>query len=207
MSETELVNAYLNGKIPAWTFVRRLLKAGVSASAAVAFAAMLPVAAMGGDFGPLEKLVQKTAREHPDQARFLQGLMQHVATDLVRIGAGGHDEPLGRTLARLSLNAANNEVNFADLDFNGKAHNVPINLVGSIENVTPDFPDNNNNNENEQNMLLVFGGNVGRMPVNLNGFVNVNVNGVQGPQGVNLNVGGNVGEMKVNLNTNRNDQR
>ncbi len=51
MSREELVSAYLNGEISRRTFVRRLVAAGVSVSAALAYAQMDPALARADDHG------------------------------------------------------------------------------------------------------------------------------------------------------------
>jgi hypothetical protein len=49
MSREELVNAYLNGEISRRTFVRRLVAAGVSLTAALTYAEMDPALAHAGE--------------------------------------------------------------------------------------------------------------------------------------------------------------
>jgi hypothetical protein len=82
-----------------------------------------------------------------------------------------------------------------------------VNVFGRLNLVdpAPDIAAAAGPNRPEQNLALNLGGTVGEVPVNLAGFVNVNVNEQLGPSGVNLNVAGNLGQIpiRVNLNTPR----
>ena len=201
------VDAYLEGKMAAWTFVRRLRKAGLSVGAAIAFTAVLPAAARTGDFSPLERLVAQTSERSPEEAAVLEQLMKRVAKSLVTIHEGGGEDKLVRSLTRLSLNVANNNEGNANLAFNGESRNIPVNVLGRLNLVdpAPNIAVGGGPNRPEKNLALNLAGTVGELPVNLDGFVNVNVNNQPGPRGVNLNVDGNLGQLpiKVNVNTPR----
>ena len=208
MAGPELVDAYLEGRIVAWRFVSRLLKAGISVGTAVAFTALLPSAAQSGELTSLKELVAKTAKQKPHEAAILERLLEGVMRGLVKIDRGGSEGSLGRSLAMLSLNVANHNINNnnADLNFNGNVRNVPVNVSGNLVpgvNVLEQASNvpgrSGHDGNNAQNFALDLGGTVGQVPVNLNGFVNVNVNGQRGPRGVNLNISGNVGDIQVNL--------
>lgn len=207
MAEQDIVDAYLDGKIAAWTCVRRLMKLGLSVGTAVAFTAMLPAVAHSGDVKPLEELIARTASQKPDESIVLERLMAHVARGLVRIEEGGPDSHLRRSLVMLSMNAAQFTVNDAKLSFNGNVRTVPVNIEGNLNQFRQEPGPNvasvaaGGVGAQEQNFALTLGGNLGQVPVNLNGFIHVNVNGQRGPRGVNLNVSGNVGEMPVNLSS------
>jgi hypothetical protein len=195
------VDAYLEGKIAAWTFVRRLRKAGLSVGAAIAFTAVLPAAARTGDLSPLERLVAQTSERSPEEAAVLEQLMKRVAKSLVTIHEGGGEDKLIRSLTRLSLNVANNNEGNANLAFNGESRNIPVNVLGRLNLVDP-APNiaGGGPNRPEQNLALNLAGTVGELPVNLAGFVNVNVNNQPGPRGVNLNVAGNLGQLPIRVN-------
>ena len=160
MSESELVDAYLEGKIVAWTFVRRLLKAGVSVGTAVAFTALLPGAARSGDLTSLEGLVAQTAATHPDEAAVLQRLIERLASSLVTIEKGGSEMPLGRSLVRLSLNLADQGVPAADLSFNAELRNTPVNISGNIFSENSAIDPTVAGGNNEQNFELMLEWNI-----------------------------------------------
>lgn len=209
MSEPELVEAYLEGKIVTWTFVRRLLKVGLTVGTALAFTALLPAAAESGETTALEQLVEQTAKRKPDEAKVLARLMDRLAQSLLKIRRGGSERQLGRVLGRLSLNAANTGRSALDLNFNDTIRRVPINLSGNLlsigENIPDAAPELAAVAPGEQNFAVTLAGQVGKLPLNLNGFVEVNVNGRRGPRGVNLNVQGNLGSMPIAINRGQRD--
>jgi hypothetical protein len=196
------VDAYLEGKTAAWTFVRRLRKAGLSIGTAIAFTALIPAAAQTGDLSSLERLAQGTAKSNPNEAAVLEQLVKRVAKSLLTIQDGGGQDKLVRSLTRLSLHVANNNEGNANLAFNGEARNIPVNVIGRLNLVdpAPDIAAAVGPNRPEQNLALNLGGTVGEVPLNLSGFVNVNVNGQPGPRGVNLNVAGNLGQIPIQFN-------
>jgi hypothetical protein len=198
------VDAYLEGKTAAWTFVRRLRKAGLSIGTAIAFTALMPAAAQTGDLSSLERLSQGIAKSNPNESAVLEQLLKRVAKSLITIQDGGGQDKLVRSLTRLSLNVANNNEGNANLAFNGEARNIPVNVFGRLNLVdpAPDIAAAAGPNRPEQNLALNLGGTVGEVPVNLAGFVNVNVNGQPGPRGVNLNVAGNLGQIPIQVNVN-----
>ena len=203
MSEPELVDAYLDGKIVTWTFVRRLLKAGLTVSTALAFTALLPAAALGGELTALDQLVEKTKKKDPHEAKVLERLVGRLARGLVRLEAGGSDAALERSLVRLGINVVNQGFRNADLNMNEDVRNVPVNISGNVSCGKP-----NVNAAGKaagkarlaQSCDVNVNGMVGNAGVVLEGAISVNVNGRPGPKGVQLRIGGNVGDTKINFN-------
>lgn len=201
MSETDLVAAYLQGRITAWTFVRRLLKAGVTLGTALAFTAALPSAARGGDLAPLEALAQTTALDNPEAAAMLNQLLSQLAMSLVPLQNDGSAMPLRNALVRLSLNVANGGLTLNE-SFSGNTGNVPFSLATNVYSASSQNVvfDPGLVNPGPQNVVVSISGNVGDVPLLLEGAVNVNTLR-RGVRGAFVNVSGNAGDVAISFNT------
>ncbi len=193
MSEHELVEAYLAGRIDEWGVFRRLRVLGVTAGAALAVAIALPAAVQARDTSKLDAVCLLCAGEtSPAFANFLSLL----AAQLENVGQGGPLDPLAVSLARLGAD----NIGCANCEFGINEGNV--NLSGNLNAVGGNL----NAAKGEENNLVdvSLNGNIGQAKVNLAGNVNV----PPGPpiRGRNLNLGnvnlnfhGNVGDMPLNF--------
>jgi hypothetical protein len=203
MPDQEFVADYLQGKLTSWTFVRRLLKAGVTLGTALTFVALLPAAAKGGDLTQLEQLTAATAASSPDEAAVLERLLMQLGNSLVPIQHGGSAVPLRIALARLAINAAN--VGGINESFSGNAGNVPYSLSSTVGPAGGINVINAPNlvSVDPQNIAVSIEGNLAEAEVSLTGFVNINVNGQPGVRGSFVNLSGNVGEVEIAFNVPR----
>ena len=197
MVEHEIIDAFLQRRIGRWGVFHRLRALGVSAAAALAIAAALPNVVAAGDTAGIREIV----RAFPQDVESLSRMLDHLADVLQKVAEGGPERPLATSLARL---AANN----ADLlNEQGGAGNLPLNLQGGNVELNGELrlaardPNNNVN--------LVLNGNVGAIPINLDGSIELPAvpRGLPDGQGgrninignVNLNVDGTIGEIPISL--------
>jgi len=199
MTERELIDAYLEGRIGSWGFVRSLIKVGLSLGTAISLAMALPVVARTGEVAALDQVVQVAGRAGDPIA--MERLLALIGHALYRIGQGSNGNALVPLLAQVGVAVVMQpNQSSVPLNFDGNFGNVPMNLNGRATNLLNDPRANNANVE--LNLVGVVGG----IPLNLNGAINVPA--VQRPGvhlnlgKVNLNVDGAVGNVPINLNQN-----
>lgn len=200
MSERELIDAYLEGRIGSWSFVRRLIKVGLSVGTAISLAMALPVVARTGEAEALDRVVQVASRAGDGVA--MERLLAMIGHALQRIGQGSHNNALVPLLAKVGVAVVMQpDQSNVPLNFDGNFGNVQMNLNGSAMNLG-NLPGPNN----MANVELNLEGTVGNVPLNLNGAINVPANQRHGMNmnlgNVNLNVDGAVGNVPINLNQN-----
>jgi len=188
MNATEIVDAYLAGRLNSWGVYKRLVQLGVSAATALAVAGALGTAVSAHDITTVSEIQRSV-----EDAGVLDELTARLAAQLQRIDAGGPIRPLVTTLAKAGANNANllNDCKPLVLNFNDGR----VNLTGEL-NVRCSEPGNNI-------VGLVLNGAVGQSNVNLNGIIqlpddvsagnNVNLGNV------NLNFNGNVGAVSLDI--------
>jgi hypothetical protein len=193
MSERELVDAYLEGKLASWELVKRLKQLGLTSATAVAVALALPGGVQSGDLSGVKEVSSwSSANESATLAR----LLEHLSAQLADVGEGGPLQPLVATLARMGANNANLAENANDPKNNNLALLVNVgnvNLAGSLNANVPD-------EQRAPNLNLRLGGNVGNVNVNLNGSLDVPVNAPgMNVAAVNMRMAGNAGNASLNF--------
>ena len=189
MSEREIVDAFVEGRISQWGVFHRLRALGVSAAAALAISTALPGVTEARDLTAMRNV----PIEHPGDDASLARILDQLAKMLEKAGDGSV-RPLATTLARLGANnagALNDPSAQGNLPLNVNAGNV--NLVGRL----------NVERGNNNNLGLNLSGNIGEMAIVLDGSINLPAgknNGANVNLGnVNLNVNGNAGNVPINL--------
>ena len=188
MNATEIVDAYLAGRLNSWGVYKRLVQLGVSAATALAVAGALGTAVSAQDITTVSEIQRSV-----EDAGVLDELTARLAAQLQRIDAGGPIRPLVTTLAKAGANNANllNDCQPLALNFN----DGQVNLTGEL-NVRCSEPGNNS-------VGLVLNGAVGQSNVNLSGIIqlpdDVSAGNNTNLGKVNLNFNGNVGAVSLDI--------
>ena len=193
MTEQELVDAYLDGRVGSWGLVRRLKQLGLTSATAVAVALALPGAVQSGDLSGLKEV---RATLSAKEAAALDRLLERLAAQLEDVGGGGPLQPLAATVARMGANNANLVGNANDPTNNNLALAIEVGNVNLAGFLNADLQDQ----EGPPNLNLSLAGNVGNVNVNLNGSLDVPAN-VPGANvaDVNMNFRGNAGNAALNF--------
>ena len=196
MSEQNIITAYLEGRIGPWAFYRQLVKVGVSVSTALTLALGLSAVVRGDQ--TLEDLASRSRQTHRGDLLELERLLGMVGSSLLPAVQNGNLNPLAINLASLGVNVDVPLSERVDLTHYGIVGDMPLNLVGNLSNVgeSGDFRD----------MNLVLGGNLGNVPIELEGNVNVPIGndpGVNGNLGnANMAFSGKAGDLPLNFSGN-----
>lgn len=196
MSEQAVIQAYLEGRIGPWALYRRLVKIGVSVSAALTLAVGLPAVVRGEQ--TLEELASRSKQTQRDDVFELQRLLAMVGNSLLPVLQDANLNPLAVSLAKLGINVDVPMDQSVVLNLEGTAGNMPLNLGGNLLNL--------GEREDFRNMNLVLNGTLGNVPINIAGNVDApdgNIPGVNVNLGnANLNFVGNAGSLPLNFSGN-----
>ena len=196
MSEQNVINAYLEGRIGPWAFYRQLVKVGVSVSTALTLALGLSAVVRGDQ--TLEDLASRSRLTHRGDLFELERLLGKVGNSFLPAVQNGNLNPLAVDLASLGVNVDVPLDDEVKLNHDGIAGDMPLNLDGSLSNVGEDG--------DFRNMNVVLNGTLGDVPIELAGNVNVPIGN---DPAVNVNLGnanmafsGNAGNLPLNFSGN-----
>ena len=207
MSEREAVRSFLEGRLGPWALTRRMIRAGISAGAALALVAGLPAVARGEcSFDELAARSRRLCQPDLREQRRLERLLRRVGDALgVAVRADSLD-PLAVGLARFALNVDAPVDQPVSVNVDTRAGRLPLKLSGIVLNL--------GNDQELRNSNVSIGGLIGNLPVNLSGTVEAPLGNAQGRNlnlgNVNLNFTGNAGNVPLNFlgnvgNITRND--
>jgi hypothetical protein len=196
MPEQAVIQAYLEGRLGPWAFHRKLVTLGVSVGTAFTLALGLPAVVRGEV--TLEELASRASQTSRGDVAEIERLLAMVGHALLPAVQNGTLNPLAVSLAKLGVNVDLGVGEQVELNLEGHAGRLPINLAGNLMNLEAQ--------DDFRNMTLVLGGRLGDVPINLAGSINAPLG--ESP-GVNLNLGnadlnivGNAGSVPLNFGGN-----
>jgi hypothetical protein len=199
MSEQNVINAFLEGRIGQWAFYRQLVKVGVSVGTALTLTLGLPAVVRGEQ--TLEDLASKSKQTHRGDLFELERLLGKVGNAFLPAVQNENLNPLAVNLASLGVNVDIPLNEKVELNHEGMVGNMPVNLVGTLSNV--------GDRGDVRHINVVLDGNLGSVPINLAGSVNAPIGNDQGVNvnlgNANLNFSGNAGNLPLNFSGNIGD--
>jgi hypothetical protein len=195
MPQSEVIRAFLQGRIGPWALYRQLVRAGISVGAALTLTMGLPAVARG-EKTP-DQFLAEVRETSPSDFEEVERLLTMVANAIGTAVENGNLQPLAVAVARVGVNVTVPLNEPARLSLEGNVGGVPVNLGGSLLNL--------GQKEDFRNMNLVLGGNVGELSVNLAGNVDAPLGNDDGNgNSVNLgntglNVVGNAGTVPLSF--------
>jgi hypothetical protein len=166
MPEQAVIQAYLEGRLGPWAFHRKLVTLGVSVGTAFTLALGLPAVVRGEV--TLEELASRASQTSRGDVAEIERLLAMVGHALLPAVQNGTLNPLAVSLAKLGVNVDLGVGEQVELNLEGHAGRLPINLAGSINAPLGESPGVNLNLGNADLNIV---GNAGSVPLNFGGNI------------------------------------